>query len=307
MESIQEIKLTLKKDHFKFNQSITLRYWKTENNKFLENPTSIAQDTGYSFREVSVIAIKSAFIIITGSCINCKENKSVSAYNQTGAKKIFHSLWECDNCISIKEKIHKQNQQVKQANLLQNRILKFEFARKHQTWKNFTFNELKIIIQMADASSLNFLLWKIIRNNRKIWSILYKAEKNGLLDLLKDERGYIIEINFLENLKQEILVYLKSLHKEIILPKQTSTTHSELGFKLIKNAHIMTEDDALYYGVISFDRDIIIKANTLYSYSVWPRANGNKWISVTPSDSILKSKNHMRLKDSNNFRDILEE
>ena len=75
---------------------------------------------------------------------------------------------------------------------------------------------------------------------------------------------------------------------------------------MIKNPRITSEDDAIYYGDVSFDRDIILKANTPYAYSVWPRDNGDKWISITPSDNILKSKSHPRPNGPQHIGDIIK-
>ena len=172
------------------------------------------------------------------------------------------------------------------------RAKKFEQALSEQSWKNFSTEELLLILKMLEAPTINHLIAGLNKlNDKNNWRILYKADNHGLIDLLKQKDNYIIDFFHPENMKDRIKSYLKSLCTESQSEKTNIPVHPEMGFRLVKNKNAKTPDDALFYNDVTFDRDILIKANTLYSYSVWPRENGDAWISITPSDNILKSKN----------------
>ncbi|WFO15833.1 hypothetical protein M601_019235 [Cellulophaga baltica 4] len=305
MESNNQIKLVLKENLSQLELEISQRYWFLVNSVFKEKPTQIAKSLKLTTSKVSKVAMKSGYLEITSVCFQCKTIRAYTVHTQSKFKEIAAPLHVCHVCKDEAQKIRLKKQRAEAERIIENRNIKFSKARAHETWKQFSTQEFAVILKMLEATSMNELLWKVIQNDKKNWSILYKTDKYGLTDLVKDERDYIVNVFFLDNLKDEILTYLQENKKEE-KPISGNGMHPELGFRLVKNHRVRSEDDSPYYGDVSFDRDTIIKANTLYAYSLWRRENGDMWLSITPSDNILKSKNHPRPNGPQHIKDIIK-
>ncbi|WP_289039193.1 hypothetical protein [uncultured Zobellia sp.] len=292
MEEKYQIELILEDNLSSEELVIVNRYWLVKDGLFQEKPSEIAKDLPFSTLKVSKMGQECAHLIISVTCSSCKTRNELKANSQTQAKRYLNPSWECNTCKQEKEELEKKRLELIEVKIRETRAKKFELALTTKSWEHFSKEELLLILQMLEAPTVKHLITGLNQlNDRNNWRILYKADNHGLIDLLKQKDNYIIDFFHSENIKDEINSYLKSL-KVNMQPKEfTLPIHPEMGFRLVKNKNIRTPDDALYYNDITFDRDILIKANTLYSYSVWPRENGDAWISITPSDNILKSKN----------------
>lgn len=76
-------------------------------------------------------------------------------------------------------------------------------------------------------------------------------------------------------------------------------------FRLVKNK-IPEHQMIPCFTMLLVLRDILNKANTVYANSVWLRENGDAWISITPSNNILKSKSINRPDGPLQIGDILK-
>lgn len=305
MVSNNQIKLVLKENLSQLELEVAKRYWFFKGGAFKEKPTEIARSLKLTTSKVSKIAKESGYLEISSDCSQCKTKRDYTLHSQTKVKEIVAPLHVCYVCKEEAQKIRLEKLKAEAERISKYRAIKFRNAKNNETWKQFSTQEFAVILQMLEARSMDELLWKVIQNDKKNWSILYKTDKYGLTDLVKDNRNHIVDVFFLDNLKNEILTYLQDNKKHEKL-ESSIAMHPELGFRLIKNPRITSEDDAIYYGDVSFDRDIILKANTPYAYSVWPRDNGDKWISITTSDNILKSKNHPRPSGPQHIGDIIK-
>jgi hypothetical protein len=110
-----------------------------------------------------------------------------------------------------------------------------------------------------------------------------------------------------ENIVELIEDYLDKIKIENQSLSNSKLAHQSMSFKMMKNHRVKNSDDALYYGDVSFDRDILIKAGTLYAYSVWPKEHGDTRFYIAPSDNILKSKNRPRPNGPQIIGDIIKD
>ncbi|CAZ96852.1 hypothetical protein [Zobellia galactanivorans] len=292
MEEKYQIEVVFEDDLSSEELEITNRYWLIKDGLFQEKPSEIAKNMPFSTLKISKIGQECAHLLISVTCSSCKTRNELKTNSQTQAKRYLNPSWECDTCVKKKEELEKKRLELMEVKLTETRAKKFEQALSEQSWKNFSTEELLLILKMLEAPTIKHLIAGLNKlNDKNNWRILYKADNHGLIDLLREKDNYIIDFYHPEGIKERIQSYLSSLSIQNPPNQSTSPAHPEMGFRLVKNRNVRTPDDALFYNDVTFDRDILIKANTAYAYSVWPRENGDAWISITPSDNILKSKN----------------
>ena len=307
MENSYLIELLLEENRSDQELEITKRYWKVIDGVFNESPSKIGLDYQLNTASLSRIAKKNGYLRITRECSICRQRTTLKAHSQTEGKRYLHPLWECHECEEEQLLIEKNRLQEIEDQILETRIKKLDKSIANKSWTAFNKKELLCLLQMLKAKSAQELIAGITKlNDRSYWSIIHKANEHGLVDLIKIDGYYITDYFYHEAIAKHIKEYLNTLESDTNLLKKSTLVHPSIGFRMIRNLQIRTSDDALFYGDISFDRDIIIKAGEIYAYSVWPRENGDTWISISPSDNILKSKNIPRSDGPQIIGDIIK-
>ncbi|MGP1994088.1 hypothetical protein D9V96_019555 [Zobellia laminariae] len=307
MKEIYQIELVKAGNLTAEENEIVSRYWLVKDGLFCEKPSEIAKNRPLSTLEVSKIAKKHGHLLITNKCSCCQTERKLKATSQALTKRYLISSWDCDDCAKEKKVAKKERLELIEIQLKEDRANKFQKAIAEKSWTKFSKEELHALLQMLQAPTAKHLIAGLIKlNDKSYWKILHKANIHGMVDLVKKDGFYITDYTYPTNITEMIQEYLESISLNNPPNEFSSPVHPEMGFRLVKNKNSRSAEDALYFNDVTFDRDILIKANTLYSYSVWPRENGDAWISITPSDNILKSKNITRPNGPQHVGDVIK-
>lgn len=305
MDNKYEIEIVINEELSEENLNIIKRYWFLDNDKFIETPSKIGKAFGLSGFEVSKIAKKFTYLKITRNCSDCESIKELKANTITIAKEYLKSSWICNNCIKQNEQAESERLAHEQKLILENRANKFARAISEQSWYKLNRKDLKLLSQMLQAPSTQILIKRLIElKEKKYWSILYRADEYGLVDLVKNNKNYIIEHYPLHNLEDHIKPYL---NPSINTQTTTKKTHSKLSFRMLKNKYRNSSDDPLNNGTFIPEEDIILMAGVPHSYLLYPRENGDVHVSIIPIDQIGRYKNYPRSGGPKPIGDVIDE
>ncbi|MEP2280344.1 hypothetical protein [Maribacter sp.] len=282
-------------------------YWLIKNGKFSNKPSEIAKKFSLTILDVSYIAREHSHLILKIKCTSCKTAYEFIASSQTRANLYLSSSWECKNCLDKKEVLRIENLEHAKEQIVKRRNWKFNYAIEHKLIENFTRAELYYLLKMIKAPNAHQLITRLKQlNNKEYWRILFKANEFWLIDLTYNYDNSIKKFYLPENIETRIKDYLDTTRKSPPINEYVKPVHTSIEFEMQKNTQPQTIDN-LFNGIVLLDRDVTFKAGVGYSYSVKRMENGNAYLSIIPSDNILKVININTSNEPKHISDIIKE
>jgi len=92
---------------------------------------------------------------------------------------------------------------------------------------------------MLQAKSIKHLIAGIKKlDDNNYWKVLHKADRYGLVDLVKQDNYYVIDFFKNEEITHKITDYYNTTSPKTQSINNPKPTHPAIGFKMIKNRKI---------------------------------------------------------------------
>lgn len=295
-EKIANLQVQISENCSEKEKRIINFYWEFKDTEFVYTTKQVKELFELSQIEMSKIISTHSILSFYIYCDTCTSYENQQVKNRTKyleLKKVkrqrnYRFLFRCDRCKRIEKNKADKNIEEARKKLIQ----KFNNAIESKNWNNLTHFEREIL---SSCLEMNFdqlkkkhggqlgkeSFIKLIKALEKIASLnLIQLNKNG-------PNSYINAYQHLPRLKEfssEIKTYEKITSSYGKINKESN----ELKFKLTINENQFHPDSPLYAGTVNFKERIVIEPGVEYIFGVWPRANENLYLTMTPIKNLEK-------------------
>lgn len=143
-------------------------------------------------------------------------------------------------------------------------------------WNKLTEEEQHFLKQLLRASSYK----KILRNLDgaefdKVWKMIEKFERFGLLDFIRDGAKKLLDIRYLPELRRALI-------------GDGYQREDELSFNVLPKTDRSQPLQPHYTKKISFSNDVLLKAGKEFMCSIWHNEDGSVTFKLTPLAQLQK-------------------
>ncbi|MEL4306910.1 hypothetical protein [Joostella sp. CR20] len=296
-------------------RDIISRYWELDNTVFVNKPSIIAKEFNFKTYQIPAIAAKHAIMKLYFDCKSCHnedviEVKSQVAYLRNIKKK--HNCKSCEEEIKVNERIRRERIQklryeteLKHKELLTEEINKtLEKGIINESWKLLDNEQFNFLLKICMINNRNKIFSQVFNDDfNRGWQITNSLEKLNLVYIERKRDKSVKDFHFSE----ELLPILQNNHLnyEPTVENEKRFEWDRLSMRLKKN-YSTNEFDPLYSGIATFKEDVVLKAYTKHVYSVWPKENGNIWISITPIEDIVTVTNEPIENEPRHIQEIIK-
>ncbi|MCD8405000.1 hypothetical protein LNI88_06515 [Tenacibaculum dicentrarchi] len=283
---IANIQLQISENCSDLEKEILHFHWKLNpQNNFVNKPAQTRETYHLNNNDAAKIFYNKSKMLFYLHCETCNSYEKKSINTQTAFLKLIEYFLKCDNCIykegliidaEIEEFYQQKKLQIKTEMLLSYQNKEWE------TISNFEKSLLHKIIQLSFKDLKKYIRRK--ENSNFYWRTLYNLNDLYIINLIKNDEGYIEDINVLEQLK-ESFVFNKEEQKS---KTQFNSETNELKLKLTINNEKYHPDNPLYAGTIIFKEQIVLKPNIEYIFGQWQRSNDNLYLTIIPVSEFEK-------------------
>ncbi len=282
------LKTTFEPNLSKETVDIINRYWKMQDEMFINSPTDLRAELNITQPKLNfIIKENSATTLFLEDCLACKKTIKIQVPSQSAVVKLIENINY--HCVSCRDKLI---QEPSGNPYLSEKLPLLQNAINVKMWHKLTKEELSVLKKIIKFSDYYSMRKKVINQNPEYyWPIIEKLDKLSLIDIQREStyNNHIKRIYSLPELAKELA----------IIPEDNVHIESSLDFKLPENSFRNTESQPNFIKQIVFDKDIKIKKGTEYLCSVWKNPDGSINFSMKPA-SELASQNDEDKTFSNN-------
>jgi len=143
-------------------------------------------------------------------------------------------------------------------------------------WNKLSVDEQRFLKQLLQVSSYK----KILRNLQgvefdKVWKMIEKFERFGLLDFIRDGAEKLLDIRYLPELRQALI-------------GDDCQRENEISFIVLRKTDRNQPLQPHYTKKISFSNDVLLKAGEEFMCSIWHNEDGAVTFKLTPLAQLQK-------------------
>lgn len=273
-------------------------YWLYENEEFTHTPTLLKEKYEISQPKLVGLVKQHSFCLITKEkCIECKEILKYSVTSQTQFKqRIKSTINRCEVCRSINSDKLKRDREERNISyeqqqgelILINKLPKLSY--KHR----------EVLARMVHIDDKRRIFKEVFKGDYEgTWDVVNELQKQGFLDVLRDEDKSVRGFNFINGLKGELAKYLDEEERKESLDNSVRT---HLRKKLNKTKP--TQPD--FIGEIELPKDFHFRKGIEYTCGAWIQKDGSINLKITPREELFKSSRSSNT-DPKHIRDILSD
>ncbi|MEO9893111.1 hypothetical protein [Aurantibacter sp.] len=172
-------------------------------------------------------------------------------------------------------------------------------------WRQLSLEENQVLygIVKNPSENIDFQGLNYLTNESKLM-LMEKFRELGLLDTVRDKKKSVPRFIFHSELPKKLLAYIEKVKKST--NEHFSQSFSRLSFELLKNPYYRKKGNSAFRGTFTIKEDYTLKAGTKCAYAVYPRENGNCWLSLTPINDVLLMENRTFEKEPLHISSVLD-
>lgn len=285
-QSIANIQLHISEDCSNLEKETLHFHWKLNSQlDFINRAASTKKAYDLKDSEAVKILYNKSKLLFYLFCNSCNSYEKQSAKSQTEFLRLTTYPFKCNHCVNNERAIRKAEIQEfnRQQKLQKETAMLLSYQNKE--WETIPYFEKSVLhkaIQLSFEELKKHFTTK--KNSNVYWRTLYKLNDLHIIDLIKNDEGYIDAVFVLEELK-ESFVFTKEEQKS---KAQFNSETNELKLKLTINNEKFHPDSPLYAGTIIFKEQAVLKPNIEYIFGQWERANNNLYLTITPISEFEK-------------------
>lgn len=280
---MKKFSIVIKPEISELDSKIINEYWEIRDNKLQNSPREISAKYSLELHVlINKVKENSKCIFEEGNCKDCQKRLTREVYSHTSFNSIIkmRPIVTCSRCSQIEYDRESEERKLEE---IYNITKKLELGIQSKNWKKLTENEfdiLKQIIEYKDKKTIIKHLFKGDFYDKKIWRIVNKIEKLGLIYVNRDDFSSVISFDFYHDLKEKIKA--DPVIKETLL--------NFLNLTMTENQSLL---NSKYSGSFTLKKSVLFKAGVKYFYTGWENSDGSINIQIYPY------KNHNHKEDYN--------
>lgn len=161
-----------------------------------------------------------------------------------------------------------------------------DIAYKTKAWKKLNQYELELLIIIAESKIKEEMYKKIFQGiafdspySKKIWKVLNHLDLMRLVWIERNEQRAIVKIH----IKGELVEELKKEYPDLFMIDRPETIElKNLQFHLLKNPRRKNNDHPEFSGMLTFNKEILLKKGNPYKYGLWKNEDGSLFLRLKP-------------------------
>lgn len=295
-EKIANLQVQISENCTEKEKNIIQLYWQLQGLEFVNTVKWIKAEFEISQADLNKLIASDSTLSLFVYCANCDsyENHWVKTKTQflevlkVNSRRFTRSFFKCEYCTQkVQEKLD-----LLRADAKRKLIEKVEQAIDSKNWNNLNRFEREILsncLEMKFTQLGNKYGDQLGQGSYiKMIRALEKIAQENLIHIIRDKwKNYILDYQTLPRLS-EFKDEIKA--PKIITPSYVKIDREsdELKFKLTINDRQYHPDSPKYAGTITFKERIVIEPGVEYIFGVWPRANENLYLTMTPLENLEK-------------------
>lgn len=303
-EQIVNIQLQISENCTEEEIVIINAYWELKEMKFVNMSKNIKDAYNIPLHQLTNLVKSHSTLYLYVHCSNCNSYEKHQAKIQTQFTAIIKKAMKKNT--QIKKCSHCRLQEVEQFNLeelnKQKKLFeKYSNAIINKNWTHLTKFDKGVLVNSLNMTfkDLKKHYGNLLGKSQFILFIkaLENIENQSLLSLDRDQwTNYIVGFkkpDSLSDYREDICVQ-EELKESFV---EVNTETDELKFKLFVDKKSQHIDGPLHSATFILKEDVILKKGVEYICALWPRANENLYLTMTPLETLEKLPVQKRISD----------